>query len=82
MNIAEFIYKNNNLLQLITEFTKNSKDIVPLDGKLEFFQENIYYNTKYRANYPIIGADMSCGTWVPDNSFKKIYYWNIPFLRK
>ena len=81
MNLAEVTQKNNNLTQLILDFTKDSKNLMSSDGKLNSSQENIYYNTKYRKNYTIIGADMSCGTWVADNSFKKIYYWNIPFLR-
>lgn len=82
MTLAEVVEKNNNLAQLITDFTEHSKDLTPYDGKIELSEDNIYYNTKYRSGYPIIGADMSCGTWVPDNGFKKIYYWNIPFLRK
>ncbi len=76
-------YKNNaNLDKLIAEFIKNSKNEIPKDGKITKYEQNIYYNTKYRSDYEIIGADMFCGSWVAGNKFKRNYYWNIPFFKK
>jgi hypothetical protein len=78
----EFFYKNNDILdKLINDFTLNSENKTPKDGKISLLQQNIYYNTKHRDNYPIIGADMFCGSWVAGNNFKRNYYWNIPFLK-
>ena len=38
---------------------------------------NIYFDVTLNNNYPIIGADMFCGSWVGDGKgFKRIYYWS------
>jgi hypothetical protein len=78
----EFYQNNANLGKLITDFTTNSKDEIPNDGKITNAEQNIYYNTKYRSQYEIIGADMFCGSWVAGNKFKRNFYWNIPLTKK
>lgn len=76
------IYTNNNKIEeLISNFILQNKNEIPKDGKISKQEQNIYYNTKYRSKYPIIGADMFCGSWVSGNNFKRHYYWNLPFIK-
>ena len=77
----ESFNKNNNKLDLIIEsFTKNvqneelNKYYEKRKAQEENAMSNIYYNLKNRKNFPIIGADMGCGTWVTANN-PRIWYW-------
>lgn len=71
----DLIGYNKNLFVTLHEFTNQIKD----DNKVLFGKENIYYTNKYRLNYPIIGADMFCGTWFDSSdAMKKVnYYWRF-----
>lgn len=82
INRAELLESEVNLKQLIQEYTANISEAKVPYGKQGPEYQNIYYNYyKYRDKFPIIGGDMSCGTWV-GKPFPKIYYWNIPFFNK
>jgi hypothetical protein len=70
----EFIDNNNHLNNLLKEYSINAKT----EGgeSMDPALQNIYYNTNYRDNLPIIGADMFCGNWIIGNKFKRNYFWN------
>ena len=70
-----------NLSELIKNFRAKAKSVKPLDGNIALEDENIYYDYKYNQGFPIIGADMFCGSWA-DKQFPRIFYWNIPFLKE
>lgn len=41
-------------------------------------ENNIYYNLKNKEKFPIIGADMFCGSWTSGGKvFKRKYYWDL-----
>jgi len=79
---SDLLRNNANLDILLAEYTSNLKEILPYDGKLTDNEENIYYSYKYHNSFPIIGADMFCGSWTADNKFPKLYYWKIPFFNE
>ncbi len=72
----QFIKKSQNLEVIISNFKKNYSS-----SESKFPRDDIYYNmnTKNRNNFPIIGADMFCGTWTVGLKDRKYYYWNWPF---
>lgn len=57
--------KNSDLLK----YSKNDK----IDVK-EPIYNNIYYNLDHKNSYPVIGADMGCGTWVGGKN-QRFWYW-------
>lgn len=77
----EFFDKNNSSLELlIKNFAQDSvtQEINKFYGSQKEQEENslsnIYYSLKDRENFPIIGADMGCGTWVTATK-PRIWYW-------
>jgi hypothetical protein len=41
-------------------------------------EDNIYYNLKDKEKFPVIGADMFCGSWTSGGKvFKRKYYWDL-----
>ena len=70
----EFLDKLKNLDKMIDQFNKNPL----LEGgeSNDADLQNIYYNTKYHQGFPIIGADMFCGSWVMGKKFNRKYYWS------
>ncbi len=71
---TEFNDNNNHLSSLLKNYTINTE----IEGgeSTDPALQNIYYNTNYRKDFPIIGADMFCGNWIIGNKFKRNYYWN------
>jgi len=46
------------------------------DSNYYDYENNIYYKLDDRRNYPVIGADMFCGSWTFGGKvFKRKYYW-------
>lgn len=75
----EFEQNNQNLNQLIEEFTQSFKqtdinNFYKIQNNSSKEEDNIYYNLKYRNQFPIIGADMGCGTWVTAKN-PRHFYW-------
>lgn len=70
----EFLDKAKNLDKLIDNFSKNP--ILEGGESHDKALQNIYYNTKYNEGFPIIGADMFCGSWVVGKKFNRKYYWS------
>lgn len=81
----DLIKNNENLEELIRDFTKNFKQEDSLSNhnknrKFKDFEQNIYFDLKHRNDVEIIGADMGCGNWSSNSrGFERIYYWNWPF---
>ncbi len=71
INQLGFAAGNDKLHILMDEFSAAVNDNNNIDSS-----ENIYFNLNERRNFPIIGADMFCGTWVSGKAPKQ-YYWNI-----
>ena len=69
-NINSFESNNQNLPKLIEVFTAQVKNTISTN------ENNIYYSSKDKDNFKIIGADMFCGSWV-DKKAKRNYYWNF-----
>jgi hypothetical protein len=67
----------DGLAELLSDYSKNPE--IPKENKdnHNISQEdinNIYYNINKRGEFPIIGADMGCGTWV-EKTNPKYWYW-------
>ena len=86
VNKEQFIASNNILDKLLVEFNTNfkTKDRVMKDPENPTDQGNdklnIYYNLDDRAGFPIIGADMFCGSWSRGTLPKKLYHLNWPYV--
>ena len=77
----EFFDENNSFLKLlIKNFAQNiTHQEINKFYRLKTEQEknnlaNIYYSLKDREIFPIIGADMGCGTWVTETK-PRIWHW-------
>ena len=86
----DFNLNNDKLDQLLADFSQNisMEDLEKYyqlknasgrkDSGYRDYEKNIYYNLQARENFPIIGADMFCGSWTSGGKiFKKNYYWNF-----
>jgi len=60
-----FIKNTDNLDRLLEDYIKNI-----IDNR----EGNIYYSLKTRQSFPIIGADMGCGTWVT-LQHPRLWHW-------
>ena len=92
----DFITNDKNLDKLMAEYITNDvfsmepfikyskpQAIAGADLRIRVSEQNIYYSFKDRAKYPVIGADMFCGSWVGDGkSFKMNHYWQWPWKPK
>lgn len=78
----DFIEKNKNLNEVFESFEQN---LDPESHILKISEvanaDNIYYNLKDRKSFPIVGADMYCGSWSRGISPKKYFYMNWPFTK-
>lgn len=84
----DFAKNNSDLDQLLSAYVDNitmqdwNKYYVLTDKDGNKFhynddEQNIYYNLKDRKQYPVIGADMFCGSWTFGGKvFRKKYYLN------
>lgn len=68
--VNSFASSNQNLSKLVEIFTSQVKNTISTN------ENNIYYSSKDKDNFKIIGADMFCGSWV-DKKAKRNYYWNF-----
>ncbi len=79
---ASFKERNNKLKVLLADFIADPQlpEWQYACNKNDPSAQSIYYNIKDHAQFDIIGADMSCGTWITDNH-QKFYYCNFPFSK-
>lgn len=82
----DFQINDKKIKQLMLQLTDNitmddlEKYFKLKNGDREFlvYEDNIFYNLKTRKEYPIIGADMFCGSWTEGGKvFKRKYYWRF-----
>ena len=78
----DVITSNINLMSLIEEYTATVEIDVDTNEKASKQYQNIYYSNKYKNDFPIIGADMGCGSWTEGYNLPKLYYFNIPYFNE
>ncbi|MEK6734086.1 MAG: glycosyltransferase [Pseudomonadota bacterium] len=71
----EFLDKNKILNELLAKYASEFNE----ETGSSLFKSDIYYSIENKEQYPIIGADMFCGTWSHRLKNPKFYYWNSPF---
>ncbi|MEK6734085.1 MAG: glycosyltransferase [Pseudomonadota bacterium] len=78
----DFVKRTNNLEKLLNDFIEKfqMKDIeefykIRNSDQKDPDEQNIYYDTKYRKDFEVIGADLGCGTWVTSKN-PRHWYWN------
>lgn len=89
-NKTRFIYNFKNLESILEKFY--AEDIFHLEGVINHSRlpsmyvdfgirenkANIYFSFKNYRDYPIIGADMRCCTWMQEKkAFKNLHYWKF-----
>lgn len=78
MPVEDFNRIKDSQQNSISSYLNSFETIKFNDDKDAIKYHNIYYNSNYRRQYPIIGADMFCGSWATNHGFKHIFYWKIP----
>lgn len=84
---ANFQKNNQNLSEMLSDYINNItiqdwqkyyvlKELGEDNSKYYDYENNIFYQLKYRKDFDIIGADTFCGSWTFGGKvFKRKYYW-------